>query len=87
MSKAAISAYSVAVFNEVKPFGVSVCAIMPGDIHTGFTAAREKSAVGDNVYSGRIARSVAKMEHDEETGMDPAGSLVAISRKSRGKSA
>ena len=86
VSKAAISAYSVAVFNEVKPFGVSVCAIMPGDIHTGFTAAREKSAVGDSVYSGRIARSVAKMEHDEETGMDPAvaGRYIAkIARKKR----
>ena len=53
------------LFNEVKQMGVSVCAIMPGDIHTGFTAAREKSAVGDDVYAGRIARSVAKMEKDE----------------------
>ncbi len=88
VSKAAISAYSVAVFNEVKQFGVSVCAIMPGDIHTGFTAAREKSAAGDDVYAGRIARSVAKMERDEETGMDPAvaGRYIAkIARKKRVK--
>lgn len=88
VSKAAISAYTVAVFNEVKQFGVSVCAIMPGDIHTGFTAAREKSAAGDDVYAGRIARSVAKMERDEETGMDPAvaGRYIAkIARKKRVK--
>ena len=88
MSKAAISAYTFAVFNEVKQFGVSVCAIMPGDIHTGFTAAREKSAAGDDVYAGRIARSVAKMERDEETGMDPAvaGRYIAkIARKKRVK--
>lgn len=88
VSKAAISAYTVAVFNEVKQFGVSVCAIMPGDIHTGFTAAREKSAAGDDVYTGRIARSVAKMERDEETGMDPAvaGRYIAkIARKKRVK--
>ena len=88
VSKAAISAYTVAVFNEVKQFGVSVCAIMPGDIHTGFTAAREKSAAGDDVYTGRIARSVTKMERDEETGMDPAvaGRYIAkIARKKRVK--
>ncbi len=88
VSKAAISAYTVAVFNEVKQFGVSVCAIMPGDIHTGFTAAREKSAAGDDAYAGRIARSVAKMERDEETGMDPAvaGRYIAkIARKKRVK--
>ena len=41
-------------------------------IRTGFTAAREKNIVGDDVYAGRIARSVAVMEHDEQTGMDPA---------------
>ena len=61
---------------------------MPGDIHTGFTAAREKSAAGDDVYTGRIARSVAKMERDEETGMDPAvaGRYIAkIARKKRVK--
>ena len=72
VSKAAISAYTVALFNEVRQMGVSVCAIMPGDIRTGFTAARTKSERGDDVYGGRIARSVAKMEKDEREGMDPA---------------
>ena len=72
VSKAAISAYTVALFNEVRQMGVSVCAVMPGDIRTGFTAARAKSERGDDVYGGRIARSVAKMEKDEREGMDPA---------------
>ena len=45
---------------------------MPGDIKTGFTAARKKSIIGDDAYGGRIARSVAKMEKDEQTGMNPA---------------
>ena len=59
---------------------------MPGDIATGFTAAREKSAAGDDVYGGRIARSVAKMERDEKTGMAPqvAGAyLCHLARKKR----
>ena len=52
---------------------------MPGDIRTGFTSAREKSHAGDDVYKGRIARSVAKMEKDEENGMAPevAGRFLA----------
>ena len=78
-SKAAINSYTMALANEVKPFGVQVCAVMPGDIRTGFTAAREKSQAGDDVYHGRIARSVAGMEHDEQTGMTAefAGQFVA----------
>ena len=79
VSKAAIIAYVLALQNEVRPFGISVCAIMPGDIASGFTDARHKSAAGDDVYAGRIERSVAVMEHDERTGMTPeyAGSFVA----------
>ena len=78
VSKAAIVAYVLALQNEVRPYGVTVCAIMPGDIHSGFTAARRKTADG-GVYSERVARSVARMEHDEETGMsaEAAGEYIA----------
>ena len=77
-SKAAINSYTMALANELRPFGITVSAVMPGDIHTGFTAARRKVAEGDEVYGGRISRSVRRMEHDEQTGMDPAkaGSFV-----------
>lgn len=67
-----MNAYTMALANELRPFGVTVCAVMPGDIHTGFTAARRKIGEGDDIYHGRISRSVARMEHDEQTGMDPA---------------
>ena len=78
-TKAAVNAYTMALANELRPFGVTVCAVMPGDIHTGFTAARRKIGEGDDIYQGRISRSVARMEHDEQTGMDPAkaGDYVA----------
>ncbi len=72
VSKAAVSTYTAALANEVRPFGITLTAVMPGDIRTGFTAAREKNPAGDDVYGGRIAKSVAVMEHDEENGMDPA---------------
>ena len=70
-SKAAINSYTMALANEVRPFGVTVCTVQPGDIRTGFTAARQKTQAGDDVYAGRISRSVAGMEHDEQTGMAP----------------
>lgn len=78
-SKAAINAYTEAFANEVKPFGITVTAIMPGDIKTGFTQARKKSVAGDDVYEGRISRSVKKMEQDEINGMsaDVAGNYIA----------
>ena len=78
-SKAAVRTYSLALASEVRPFGIEVCVIMPGDIATGFTAARRKSCDGDDAYQGRIARSVAVMEHDEQTGMSAeyAGQFVA----------
>ena len=79
VSKAAINAYVLALQNEVRPYGITVCAVMPGDIASGFTDARKKSAEGDDVYGGRIARSVAVMEKDERGGMSPAyaGAYVA----------
>lgn len=83
-TKAAVNDYTLALANEVRPFGVTVCAVMPGDISTGFTAAREKESRGDDLYQGRIARSVARMEHDETTGMKPetAGAYICkIARK------
>ena len=78
-SKAAINSYTCALINEVKDFGISVCAVQPGDIRTDFTASRKKIETGDDVYGGRIVRSVAKMEKDEQSGLDPqkAGDFIA----------
>ncbi len=70
-TKAAINAYTSALSNEVRPYGVTVTAVMPGDIATGFTDARVKSHEGNGQYGGRIDRSVSKMEHDERSGMSP----------------
>ena len=78
-SKAAVRTYTMALYSEVKPYGIEVCAIMPGDIATGFTAARKKNPAGDEEYGGRISRSVAVMEHDEQMGItaEKAGEYVA----------
>lgn len=79
VSKAAVNAYTKGLVNEVKPYGVEVCAVMPGDVCTGFTAARVKNPAGDDVYGGRISRSVCVMERDEKNGMsqEAAGKYIA----------
>ena len=78
-SKAAVRTYSLALQSEVRPYGIEICCIMPGDVATGFTAARRKNPEGDEAYGGRISRSVAVMEHDETTGIpaEKAGAFVA----------
>lgn len=69
--KAAVNSYTCSLANEVKPYGISVTAVMPGDIKTGFTRARVKNIAGDEAYGGRITKSIAAMERDEENGMNP----------------
>ncbi len=78
-SKAAIESYTCALANELKPFGIFVSAIQPGDICTEFTSSRNKSFSGDDIYEGRISRSVEGMEKDEQKGMSPefAGKYIA----------
>lgn len=71
VSKAAINAYTCALANEVRPFGISVTAIMPGDVHTGFTKSRAKSILGDDVYQQRISKNASKIEKYELNGIDP----------------
>ena len=79
-AKAATNSYTMALANELRPYGVTVCAVQPGDIKTGFTKAREKTVDGDDVYGGRIGRSVSRMEHDEQTGMPPEKAAAFLCR-------
>ena len=69
-SKAAINAMALALANEIRPFGISVSVMMPGDVYTGFTDAREKSTVGEEVYRAS-RKAITTMENDERHGMKP----------------
>ena len=80
ISKAAVRSLTMALYNEVAPYGIQVTSVMPGDIRTGFTAARKKSVEGDDVYGGRISASVAKMEKDEQNGMAPEAAARTIAK-------
>lgn len=85
VSKAAINSFVRALSGEVKPYGISVCAVMPGDTQTGFTAAREKIHRGDEEYGGRISRSVSGMEKDEMSGGSAAFAGKFIAEKALAK--
>ncbi|MBR1561226.1 MAG: SDR family oxidoreductase [Clostridia bacterium] len=80
ISKASVRALTMALANEVAPYGVQVTSVLPGDIRTGFTTARKKSDAGDQEYGGRIARSVARMEKDEQNGMSPEAAARTVVR-------
>lgn len=84
-SKAAINSITLALRNEVRPFGVKVCAVQPGDVKTGFTAARKKSAGGEDVYGKVLQHAVEVMEHDEQNGMPPQAVAKTILRAAKAK--
>lgn len=87
-TKAAVNSFTMALANEVRPFGICVSAVMPGDVHTGFTDAREKSESGCALYGDAINRAVCAMEKDELNGMSPrlvAGLILKIAQKRRPK--
>ena len=82
-SKSAINALALALRNEVMPFGIKVSALMPGDVSTGFTAARAKDSAGEEIYT-RQHKAVEAMERDERGGMTSdyiARQLLRIARR------
>ncbi len=70
LTKAAIHMLSECLSMELKPFGIKVSCIMPGDTKTGFTSSRIKDLKTDG-YGERINRSITKMEKDERNGVSP----------------
>ncbi|MBE0700245.1 MAG: SDR family oxidoreductase [Acholeplasmataceae bacterium] len=85
-SKAAVNAFTDALANEVQPFHIQTCAILPGDIKTGFTKNRKKNLDNDPSYHDRVEKSVEVMEQDELNGMDPevaARTVEKLIRKKR----
>ncbi|MFI4980614.1 MAG: SDR family oxidoreductase [Nevskiales bacterium] len=77
-SKFAVEGMTEVLRMEVRPFGVRVALIEPGDFRTGFTAQRRKvhAAQGSNAYTARFGKALATMERDENSGADP----IAVAR-------
>ncbi len=72
MTKASVIVITEALRMELKPFEIKVTSVLPGDTKTNFTKNRDHPVVlEDNIYKDRIARSINKMEKDEQKGVDP----------------
>jgi NAD(P)-dependent dehydrogenase (short-subunit alcohol dehydrogenase family) len=54
-SKAALDALALALRNELRPFGVRVSLVEPGDIRTAFNDATDFGDTGGSPYGERIA--------------------------------
>lgn len=72
-SKFAVEGYSEALANEVRPFGIQVCLVEPGDFNTNFTANRNISSATQEHpdYKETFARSMKIIEQAEDNGSDP----------------
>lgn len=80
-SKYAIEALTEALRIEVKPFGIKVSMVEPGDTKTGFTAKRlYTKASSDSAYSEKFIKAIKTMEHDEQNGPSPKVLVDAVIR-------
>ena len=84
-SKYAVEGYSEALWGEVRPFGVRVLLVEPGDFRTQFTASRR--LVGDDSpYRALRDRAMARIEKDELGGCPPEKLAVLTRRLLEGRS-
>lgn len=86
-SKSAVEALSEVLRNEVKPFGIRVTIVEPGDTRTGFTECRRFSGAANahSVYWESFQKAVNTMIRDETNGPEPekvAKVVLKLARKS-----
>lgn len=84
-SKAALAMLSDGLRLELKPYGIRTALIEPGDVNTGFTAARRPVGRTCSAYAEAYARSIGRMVRDEQNGMHPRVVAAAILRAARSK--
>ena len=72
--KAALLSMSQSLSMELRGTGIECCCILPGDVATGFTAARKLNQAATDPaspYKAGMERNLKKIEHDELGGMAP----------------
>jgi len=82
-TKCAIDGFSSALRSEVKPWGINVVVIHPGDFQTGFTDSRVLTAAAklqDSVYFDQFHETLAVYESDERDGARPETMARLIAR-------
>lgn len=84
--KAGILNLTKALAIETRRFGIQCCSVMPGDVRTGFTAARKvavKATDKNSPYYEYTVKGVEAMSKDESEGMEPEVIGKAILRQLR----
>lgn len=82
-TKFATEGMAEAMSMEVRPFGIDVVVVEPGDFATGFTANRVKAVAtisGETAYKAAYERAMKNIEKDETSGYKPDVFAAAISR-------
>jgi NAD(P)-dependent dehydrogenase (short-subunit alcohol dehydrogenase family) len=79
-TKFAIEAYTEALRMEVRPFGIAVAMIEPGDFATSFTANRRMTSesISTSPYYEASARAIATMARDEQANRDLSPVTAAV---------
>lgn len=79
-TKFAIEAYTEALRMEVRPFGIAVSMIEPGDFATSFTANRRLTAgsIPASPYYASMTRAIAIMARDEQANLDLSPVIEAV---------
>ena len=79
-TKFAIEAYTEALRMEVRPFGIRVSMIEPGDFATAFTANRRmtQASLPGSPYYEPALRAVATMARDEQANPDLTPVIEAV---------
>jgi NAD(P)-dependent dehydrogenase (short-subunit alcohol dehydrogenase family) len=70
-SKFALEGLSESLRMEVRPFGIKVVIVEPGDHKTALTENRTETVGGTDAYSKSFRAALARTEHDEQSGPDP----------------
>lgn len=63
--KSAVVTFTYAQRSEVKPLGIDMCTICPGDVKTNFTANRVKEFETNERYGDAIAKATKKVDSRE----------------------
>lgn len=79
-TKFAVEGLSEALYAEVKPFGINVVLVQPGDFRTGFTDARRAVPADGSAYADRSVKAIEIAAKDERAGADPQQLARAIGR-------
>ena len=80
--KAAMLSLSESLSLELEGSGIQCCSILPGDVKTGFTAARKQAQISP-AYREWAEKNLRKIEKDEQGGMEPEVIGRAILRQLR----